>query len=135
MLGFFLLFSLTIMAQVDRRNDIRSKTEMEGEEKSRQKEYEKERGKSIENSINSLKEELSLDELQFVAIRQIILESARTEGIIMKKEDSDENKMKALTALSDTTDAKVRALLNPDQIEKLETYRLNPNKKKKNKKK
>ena len=132
-----LLSSFTTFAQVSysRPDQVKSQAEIQGEQKVRQKEYEKQKSKMVEESISSLKDELQLDELQFIAIRQIILESVKTEGIILKKEGNDEDKIEALKALSETTDIKVKGLLTPSQIEKFNEYRNNPNTKKKKKKK
>ncbi|MES2747035.1 MAG: hypothetical protein V4648_01575 [Bacteroidota bacterium] len=100
-------------------------------EKQKRKEYiEKEKAKNIEQTMTKLKNDLQLDELQFIAIKQIIIESIRTEGIILKKEESNDDKMKAIGALSETTDAKIKALLNKTQLEKFIQLRADMLKKK-----
>ena len=127
-----LFFSITITAQVDRSMDNRnSSIETESQKESRQEAFEKEKGKYIEKTITKLKTDLQLDALQEIAVKQIIIESARIEGIIIKKEDSDEAKIKAITALSETTDTKITALLNPVQKEKFIELKANLKKKKK----
>ncbi len=130
---FLLLFSITINAQVNRSNDIRSNgmnSEAQMEE-DRLKEFEKQKGKYIDKSVASLKKELELDALQEIAVKQIITESARIEGIILKKEESDESKIKDIEALAGTTDKKITALLNTVQKEKFIELKSNLKKKKK----
>lgn len=94
-------------------------------------EYEKEKQKNVQKSIEKLKTDLQLDELQTIAVKQIITESIKTEGIILKKEGTDEDKMNAIKGLSETTDIKVKAILNKEQITKFNEIRENANKKRK----
>ncbi len=68
--------------------------------------------------IEKLKTEIDLDELQVIAISNILTESIRSQGIIIKQESSQADKIKNIKALSDITDAKVMVLLNKDQKEK-----------------
>lgn len=87
--------------------------------------------------MERLKPELTLDELQVIAISNILNESIRTQGILMKAEVSQDDKIKNLTALSETTDRKVMELLNKDQKEKfiiLNEEAKNPKKSKSKKK-
>ena len=87
--------------------------------------------------MERLKPELTLDELQVIAISNILTESIRTQGMLMKAEASQEDKIKNLTALSETTDRKVMELLNKDQKEKfiiLNEEAKNPKKSKSKKK-
>lgn len=128
-----LFFSITVTAQLDRRNDIRSNSmnTPEADNEKRQEVFEKEKAKYIEKTVAKLKTDLDLDALQEIAIKQIITESGRIEGIILKKEEGDEAKMKAIQSLSETTDTKVTALLNPVQKEKFIILKENLKKKKK----
>lgn len=91
----------------------------------------KEKEKNIEKTVTNLKNALELDELQIIAIKQIITESIRSESIILKKEESDEDKMKAIQALSETTDTKIVALLSISQKEKFKDLKESLKKKKK----
>ena len=131
-----LLFSIAATAQNQYGRNDRSERyntqSTESQKAQQQKDLEKEKGKYIEKTVTRLKTDLELDALQEVAIRQIITESARIEGIIMnKKDESDEDKATAINALSETTDTKITALLNPTQKEKLLAFKSNYNKKKK----
>ena len=135
-LSCFLLISTSVItAQNYGRNNTRNTTtppqNTEFENERRKEDFEKEKVKSIEKSIEKLKIDLQLDELQAIAVKQIITQSIKNEGIILKKEESDEDKMKAITALSETTDTKIRALLNKSQNEKFTDLKNNVKKKKK----
>ena len=88
--------------------------------------------------MERLKPELILDELQAIAISNILNESIRTQGMLIKAEVSQEDKMKNIEALSETTDRKITELLNKDQKEKYITLNeeaKNPKKSKKKKSK
>ena len=84
--------------------------------------------------MERLKPELILDELQAIAISNILNESIRTQSILIKAEVSQEDKIKNIQALSETTDRKIMELLNKDQKEKyiaLNEEAKNPKKSKK----
>jgi hypothetical protein len=62
--------------------------------------------------------ELKLDVLQEIAIGNVLKESIRDQGIIIKDEKvGQEQKLKEITALSETTTRKINEFLNPDQKE------------------
>ncbi len=87
--------------------------------------------------MERLTPELSLDELQKIAIGNILTESIKTQGMLIKAEVSQEEKMNNIKVLSETTDKKILDLLNPAQKEKftaMNNEAKNP-KKTKNKKK
>jgi hypothetical protein len=87
--------------------------------------------------MEKLKTEINLDELQVIAISNILTESIRSQGIIIKQENSQADKIKDIKALSDITDSKVMVLLNKDQKEKyiaLTEELKNPSKSKSDKK-
>ena len=128
-----LFFSITATAQFNNgRNDTRNNgTNSELENERRKEDYEKEKMKNIEKSIEKLKNDLQLDELQAIAVKKIILGSIKHEGVIIKKEENDEDKMKSLQSLSETTDTKIISFLNPAQ--KIKFIELKENLKKKKK--
>ena len=68
--------------------------------------------------IERIKPELTLDELQVIAISNILTESIKTQGMLIKAEVSQDDKIKNIKALSETTDRKIMELLNKDQKEK-----------------
>ncbi|PWA07467.1 hypothetical protein [Flavobacterium psychrotolerans] len=68
--------------------------------------------------MDNLKTELTLDELQVIAISNIMTESVKTQEVLIKKEGSQEDKLKEIQALSETTDLKIMYLLYKNQKEK-----------------
>lgn len=83
-------------------------------------EIEKAREAGLDKLMARLTENLKLDALQVVAIRQIYADNMKKQGIILKKEDSNESKSEALKSLAESTEIRVLALLNPQQKEKYE---------------
>lgn len=84
--------------------------------------------------MERIKLELILDALQEIAISNILVESIKTQGMLIKAEVSHEDKIKNMEALSETTDRKIMELLNKDQKEKyivLNEEAKNPKKSKK----
>jgi len=87
--------------------------------------------------MERLKPELTLDELQVIAISNILTESVKSQGMLIKAEVSQEEKIKNITVLSETTDRKIMELLNKDQKGKyivLQEEAKNPKKSKSKKK-
>jgi hypothetical protein len=65
--------------------------------------------------MEKLKTELVLDQLQEIAISNVLIESIRSQGILLKAETGQEQKIKEIQALSEVTDRKVNEFLNEDQ--------------------
>jgi len=90
---------------------------------------------TIGKIMEKLKPELNLDALQEIAISNVLAESLRTQGILMKAESSQEQKILEFKALSETTDRKVNEFLNEDQKIKYKVFKedsKNPKKSKRN---
>ncbi len=68
-------------------------------------------GKIMEN----LKTELTLDELQVIAISNIMTESVKKSDVLRKKEMPHEDKIKEMQAESEATDIKIMYLLYKNQ--------------------
>ncbi|MCL6462760.1 hypothetical protein SAMN05444372_11338 [Flavobacterium micromati] len=85
--------------------------------------------------IEQIKSPLNLDELQVIAISNILSENIRTQGMLIKAEVPQEAKMENLKALADVTDRKIMDLLNADQKEKFKALSEESKKPKKSKKK
>lgn len=81
-------------------------------------EIEKARTERVEKIVNTLKEELKLDDLQVVIIRNELTTNAKNMEIVMKKEDPEVDKSKELKALMDKTDVVIKSYLNKEQKEK-----------------
>ena len=125
----FLLLSIPNFAQ---NSNIRSNEAMdEINRKNEKEEYEKIKNNSIEKTVAGLKKDLELDALQEIAIKQLLNENLIKQGIIIKKEENQEEKIKALKSLSETTDKKIMALLNKVQKEKYIELKETKKKKKK----
>jgi hypothetical protein len=100
-------------------------------------EMEKARKENLEKILARLTTDINLDALQQVAIRQLYDDNMKKQGIIMKKEISDDDKVALLKSLGESTEVKVLELLNKEQKEKyelLKNNKLTPTSKKKKKK-
>jgi hypothetical protein len=98
-------------------------------------EIEKKKTEQLNKFIDKLKKELSLDELQAIAIRNEIEKNNRNIDIILKKETSEDEKSKEITSMMLRTDKLVISYLNKEQKEKYKIFLEENNPKKKNKKK
>jgi hypothetical protein len=88
--------------------------------------------------VEQMKPEVKLDDLQAIAITNVIADSMREQGVLLKNENSSQDqKIEQMTALRESTTKKITSFLNPDQIEKYTTFMANFKeiKKTKNKKK
>lgn len=147
-LGTFMLLSInTISAQYSNngyggggagRNGYgsgRMSTGMENRNQEKPKEIPVE--VTVAKIMEQLKPALILDELQVIVISNIISETIRTQGILMKAEVSQDDKIKNIQALSETTNRKINEMLNKEQREKYIAYNeelKNPKKSKSKKK-
>ena len=80
--------------------------------------------------MEKLKLELDLDALQEIAISNVLIESIRSQGILIKGETSQEQKIEEIKALSETTDRKINEFLNEDQKVKYKALNEESNSKK-----
>ena len=95
---------------------------------------EKAKAGQIDRIIANLKVELTLDELQVIAIKNEIASSVKNIDIVAKKETSDEDKSKEIKALTDRTEIVINSYLNKDQKEKYKTLIAESKRSKKDKK-
>ena len=79
---------------------------------------EKEKSERIVKVMDRLKTELTLDELQYIAIKNEITSSNRSIEIVMKSENSDEDKNNEIKAIKEKTDKTIISYLNASQKEK-----------------
>jgi hypothetical protein len=85
--------------------------------------------------MEKIKPVLVLDELQEIAIANILTESIKQQGVILKQDTNQSDQMKDIQILSENTERKVVELLNDDQKEKYKVYKeesKNPKKSKRN---
>ncbi|WDF62444.1 hypothetical protein [Flavobacterium sp. KACC 22763] len=73
--------------------------------------------------VEQMRPQVNLDELQAIAITNVLADSVREQGILLKNESSSqEQKIEQIKALRESTDKKITSFLNPDQIEKYKTF-------------
>jgi hypothetical protein len=73
-----------------------------------------------------MKPEVNLDELQVIAITNVLADSMREQGVLLKNESSSQDqKIEQINALREVTTKKITAFLNPGQIEKYTTFMAN----------
>jgi N-methylhydantoinase A/oxoprolinase/acetone carboxylase beta subunit len=97
-------------------------------------EIDKNRNEYIDKYMAKFKAAVDLEELQIIAIKNELITNSKNIDIIMKKEDSQEEKKNEVKALMDKTEVVVNSYLNKDQKEKYLLFRANLNKKTKEKK-
>jgi hypothetical protein len=85
---------------------------------------------TVSKIMEKLTPDLNLDALQEIAISNVLIQSMRSQGILLKGETSQEQKMKEIQALSETTDRKINEFLNEDQKIKYKELNKDSNKKK-----
>jgi len=98
---------------------------------------EKDRNEKIEKVVLKLKEDLTLDELQVIAIRNEIISSSKNMEILMKSESTEEEKLNKYKESQEKLDKAITSYLNTAQKEKFQKLKeekvTNKDKKKKNK--
>lgn len=93
---------------------------------------------TVAKYMEEMKPALQLDELQSIAISNVLIESVNTQGRIMKLNLTQDDQYKEFQLLTESTDRKINNFLNPDQKEKYIAYKeesRNPKKSKDKKKK
>jgi hypothetical protein len=65
--------------------------------------------------VERLKKQLTLDELQVIAVSNIITDNMKKQNAVLKKEDNNDEKTAELKAISEKTDLDILILLNKDQ--------------------
>ena len=70
---------------------------------------------TVKKVVDRIKIQLTLDELQVIAIGNIITESMKKQNAVLKKEDSNENKTSELKAIAEKTDLDILILLDKTQ--------------------
>ncbi|MDI1315742.1 hypothetical protein [Flavobacterium sp.] len=97
-------------------------------------EIESNKKEQLNKFMEKLKKELTLDELQMIAIQNEIEKNNKNIDIVIKKETSDDEKSKEITSMMERTDKLVNSYLNPIQKEKYKAL-IEDSKKKKGDKK
>jgi len=85
--------------------------------------------------VEEMKPALNLDELQVIAIKNVLIESLNTQGRILKQDKTQEEQIKDFQALSESTDRKINQFLSKEQKEKYLTFKEDRKNQKKTKEK
>lgn len=88
---------------------------------------------TVANIVNLMKPALNLDELQVIAISNVLVESMNAQGVLLKQEYSQEDQIKNFKALSETTDQKINQFLSKEQKDKYVVFKEDRNNFKKTK--
>jgi hypothetical protein len=80
-----------------------------------------------------LKAALTLDDLQYIAIKNDILASSKRMDIVMKSSNSEEDKAEEIRATQEKTEKSINSYLNAEQREKYKLFLEEKNSKKKEK--
>jgi hypothetical protein len=73
--------------------------------------------------VEQMKPEVNLDELQAIAITNVLADSMKEQGVLLKNESSSQDeKIEQMKALRESTNKKINAFLNPDQIAKYTNF-------------
>jgi hypothetical protein len=73
---------------------------------------------TVKKVMDRLNGQLKLDELQYIAVSNIITENVKKQNAILKKEGGNDEKVNELKAISEKMDLDIMILLNKDQKEK-----------------
>ena len=90
---------------------------------------------TVAKVMEEMKPALNLDELQVIAISNVLAESMRTQGVLLKQQYSQEDQIKNFQALSETTDRKINQFLSQEQKEKYLVFKEDRKSQKKSKEK
>lgn len=96
-------------------------------------EIEKNRELQLDKLMEKLKEELTLDDLQVIAIRNEVSNNSKNIDIVVKKETSEDEKSKEINSMMERTNKNINSYLNPVQKDKYKAFIENGQKKKEKK--
>ncbi|MFV8325475.1 hypothetical protein [Flavobacterium sp. ZS1P14] len=85
--------------------------------------------------MEKIKPTLTLDALQEIAISNILIESIKRQGVILKQDTNQSDQMQDIKILNENTERKIVELLNDDQKEKYKILKEESKNPKKSKKK
>ncbi len=99
-------------------------------------EIEKNRTEKIDSYMSHLKTDLTLDELQYIAIKNELTSSSKRMDIVVKSEYSDEEKTNEIKSIQEKMEKTILSYLNTSQKEKYALLKVQkPDKKEEKKKK
>jgi len=98
-------------------------------------EIEKNRTERIDSYMSHLKNDLNLDELQYIAIKNELTASSKKMDIVAKSEFSDEDKTNEIQSIQAKLEKSIMSYLNPTQRDKYQLLKVQKSEKKDEKKK
>lgn len=101
-------------------------------------EIEKNKAAQLDKFMSKMKADLTLDDLQFIAIKNEITANNKAIEVVIKKGNSEEEKTEEIKALMEKSELNITSYLNASQKEKFKILKeemKSPKKKKKSKKK
>jgi hypothetical protein len=90
---------------------------------------------TVAKVMEEMKPAVNLDELQVIAISNVLIESLNTQGRILKQDTSQDEQIKDFQALSESTDRKINQFLSNEQKEKYLAFKEDRKNQKKSKSK
>ena len=103
------------MGGVDRSNQIPQSNEPK---EPTPEEITSARNMRVDNIMKQMKEELTLDDLQCIAIRNELIANSKSIEILIKSEISEEDKTKQFQSIQEKTEKIINSYLNSSQKEK-----------------
>lgn len=98
-------------------------------------EIEKSRNERIEGYMKLLKKDLTLDELQYIAIKNEVTTNSKRIDILLKSDLSEEEKGNEMKSIQEKIEKTIMGYLNPAQKEKYQLLKTQKPEKKEEKKK
>jgi hypothetical protein len=103
------------MGGVDRSNQIPQSNEPK---EPTPEEIANARNTRVDNIMKQMKEDLTLDDLQYIAIRNELIANSKSIEILIKSNITEEDKTKQFQAIQEKTEKIINSYMNPSQKEK-----------------
>jgi hypothetical protein len=126
-LVFFILMIISISASAQMGNNNRMQNQNNRLPNSTPStpsaaDIEKNKTDRIEKYVNTIKAEIKLDDLQYIAIKNDILATSKRMDIVMKSNNTEEDKAEELKAMQEKMEKSINSYLNSEQKEKYKTF-------------
>ena len=108
------------MGGLDRSNQIPQNNEPK---EPTPEEITKARNARVDKFMKQIKDNLTLDDLQYIAIKNELIANSKSVDILMKSEISQEDKTKQYQAIQEKTEKIINSYLNSSQKEKYQILR------------
>ncbi len=137
---FLLALSATATAQYGNynQNSVRNNSMVPAHQETPKEptaaEIEKDRTTKVEKYMSTLKADLNLDELQFIAIKNELIASSKRMDIVLKSEYSDEEKGNEIRSAQEKLEKTILSYLDASQKDKYQLLKVQKSNKKDEKK-